>query len=199
MSTKSSYNLGLGQQILSKARLIFSSLLILTVILTIAAVHQGLVSGDFDKIFLKPFRQLGEDWQKAMEATPVPIPSLTSVSPMPSLIPARKAIPVVQPSTQTPTQLVLPNCIRKNIREGEFASNKCYSPQDYDDLIYYLNRYNSSVFEKDTQESFIKVTCPGRSEMFQKSCEEHKQLKAAAEADISKYKGVVQGIIAKGQ
>lgn len=178
--------IGLGPKILSRARLAFSLILSLVVIFSVAGIYQGIQSGDFYNVFVKPFKQTE------------PVPTLAPL-PTPTAAPLKKTAPTPKPAVKQQTQPAVANCIRKNIREGEFASNKCYSGQDYEDLQYYLGRYNSSVFEKDSQEAFIKVTCPGMSEMFQKSCEEHKQKKSQAETDINKYRSMVQGIIAKGQ
>lgn len=182
MLSDSPYKIGLGPKILSRARLILGSLLLLLTVVTIAGIHQGVTSGDFDRVLLKP---------SSPTPTPTPKPSIT---PSPTAAPVKKSAPAVQQN-----QPVYTNCIRKNIREGEFASNKCYAPQDYEDLEYYLGRYNSAVFERDSQESFIGVTCPGMSDMFKKSCEEHKQKKAEAEANMANYRNIVQGIIAKGK
>lgn len=193
MPSESPYKIGLGTKFLRRAKLIFGFLLFLFIIFTVAGIYQGVVTGEVGRVFLKPFREFADDLKKAKE----PLPTLTFFpSPAPTVYPS---LPVKKPTPTPQTKTVVPKCIRKNIREGEFASNKCYSPQDYEDLEYYLGRYNSAVFDRDTEEDFIKVTCPGMSEMFQKSCEEHKKKKAEAEANIEKYRSIIQGIIAKGK
>jgi len=101
-----------------------------------------------------------------------------------------------------PQKIIRSECYRKNIREGEFASNKCYSKKDYEDLEYYLQRFNSAVFDKNSAEGTIKITCncrvPQECEFFKESCTETQQKKAQAEADINKYRNIIQEIIAKG-
>lgn len=95
----------------------------------------------------------------------------------------------------------LSNCIRVNIREGEFASNKCYSQQDYDDLQYYLVRYSDAKFDLSSAEGFMKIDC-GAAKTFEvkkNDCEEDQRNKATAERDINKYRGIIQGIITKGK
>lgn len=141
MSSESPYKIGLGPKILSRARLILGSLLLTLTIITIAGIHQGVTSGDFDRSLLKPFREFAADFEKATQPTPTLTPtSKPSTTPSPTPLPVKKSAPAAGQ-----TQPVYSNCIRKNIREGEFASNKCYSQQDYEDLNYYLNQYTSAV------------------------------------------------------
>ncbi len=102
------------------------------------------------------------------------------------------------PSQTTNTTSNQPSCTQYNIREGEFASNKCYSQQDYNDLIYYLDRFNSAVFSYNGAVGQMSVTCNG-SEFFKNQCDVNKQEKQQAENDMNKYRGIIQGIIAKGK
>lgn len=200
MLSESPYKIGLGPKILNRAKLILGSLLFIFTIVTIAAVYQGVTSGDFDRVLLKPFREFASDFEKATTPKPIPIaipvatsPTiLQSASPSPTTQPVKKYAPVQQ------SQPVISNCIRRNIREGEFASNKCYSREDYDDLEYYLQRFNSAVFSLEGAEASMRITCSG-SDFFKDSCERDKQQKSQAESDISKYRGIIQGIIAKGK
>lgn len=195
MPSESPYKIGLQPEILRRAKFILGSLLLILTIIIIAGVHQGVVSGNFDKILLNPFREFAADLEKTTQLPAVPTFSLPPLAtPSATPIPVKKSAPAVQQA-----QSVVSDCIRKNIREGEFASNKCYLQADYDDLNYYLNRYNSAVFDRDGAESFMGITCGGRSEMFQQDCEKQKTRKVQAEADMEKYKGIIQGIIAKGK
>ncbi len=194
MSSESPYKIGLGPKILSRAKLILGSLLLTFTIVVIAGVHQGVISGDFDRVLLKPFREFAADLEKVAQPSPIPIPTpKPSNTPSPTPAPAKKSAPAIQQ-----TQPVYSNCIRKNIREGEFASNKCYSPQDFEDLEYYLSRFNSAVFNNDGAVASMRITCSG-SDFFKDSCERDKQEKSQAEADIGKYRGIIQGIISKGK
>lgn len=198
MLSESPYKIGLGPKILGRARLILGSLLLILTIITIAGVHQGVASGDFDRVLLKPFKEFAADFEKATQPVPTPTPlprPSTTTSPTP---PVKEIAPKVQQ-----TQPVYPNCIRKNIREGEFASNKCYSQQDYEDLNYYLQRYNSAMFSLSGVENSMRITCNCRvqqeCDFFKDSCERDKQQKSQAEADINNYRGIIQGIISRGK
>jgi hypothetical protein len=89
-------------------------------------------------------------------------------------------------------------CLPYKIREGEFASDKCYSQADYDDLIYYLQRHDAAVFSYDTAVSSMEITCSG-SDFFKDDCEQDKAKKEAAEADIGSYRQTINGIITRGK
>lgn len=201
--SSSHHKIGLGPKILSRARLVLGLLLGLTVILIIAGIYQGIQSGEFEKVFVKPFKQFAADFKKAMESTPAPSP-LATLTPLPtsaskSSSTSTTKVIINQTIPQAPkSQPVTPSCIRKNIREGEFAGNKCYSQQDYEDLEYYLGRFNSAVFSLESAEASMRITCSG-SDFFKDSCERDKQKKGQAESDISKYRSIIQGIIAKGK
>lgn len=201
MLSGSPYKIGLGPKILDRARLILGSLLLVLTIIIIAGIHQGVVSGDFDRFLLKPFREFAADFEKAAQPTPTPTPT-----PKPSTTPSPTAVPTsVKKSTPAAgqSQPVYSNCIRKNIREGEFASNKCYSEADYEDLNYYLQRYDSAKFSLSSAEGSMRITCNCRvqqeCDFFKDSCERDKQQKSQAEADINNYRGIIQGIIARGK
>jgi hypothetical protein len=130
-------------------------------------------------------------------------------SALPSIAPVLTASPshvptniVVKKSTPTPKK-VAATCYRLNIREGEFASNKCYLRSDYDNLIYYLQRFDSAKFDLQTAQGTINITCNCRvaqeCEFFKDSCSQAQQQKSQAEADINKYRSMIQSIIARGK
>lgn len=193
MLKQSPYKLGLGPKILGKVRLILGSLLLLLTIITTAGIYHGISSGDFNKVFLKPFKEFGSASEKASKETPTPIATKAATLQSPS--PPHSIKKQIQP--------VVLNCIKKNIREGEFASNKCYLQQDYEDLNYYLQRFDSAVFAKNGAESSMRITCNCRvqqeCDFFKDSCEKDKQQKSKAEADIQNYKATIQGIITRGK
>jgi len=91
-----------------------------------------------------------------------------------------------------------PSCNRYTIREGEFASDKCYAKKDYDDLVYYLSRFNSAAFSYNGAISSMEITCNG-SEFFKNSCEKNKTQKSQAETDMNNYRGIINGIIGRGK
>lgn len=208
MSTKSPYQISLGPKILNRARLILGSLLLFVTIFVVAGIHQGVVSGDFDKTLLQPFRQFSADLGKTLESAPTPslTPVLTPASAAATSTSSSTTKVIINQTIPAPpkiqqTQPVVANCIRKNIREGEFAGNKCYPEQDFEDLEYYLDRYSSARSSLAGADASMKITCEGSDfskDFFKDSCERDKQQKSQAESDISKYKGIIQGLIAKG-
>lgn len=101
----------------------------------------------------------------------------------------------IKPVVNTPA---VPSCTKFIIREGEFASDKCYSKKDYDDLGYYLQRFNSAAFSYNGAVSSMRITCSG-SDFFKDSCERDKKQKADAEANMNNYRGIINGIIARGR
>ncbi len=144
-----------------------------------------------------PFKQFFHDL-----TTEIPKPTLTPIA-----IPSNTPIPV-STKTTIPAQVITypkqeASCIYKNIREGEFASNKCYSQQDFDDLQYYLNQFNSAVFDKSSAESSMRITCSCRvqqeCDFFKDSCDKDKKQQSSADSNINKYRGIIQSIIAKGR
>ncbi len=90
-------------------------------------------------------------------------------------------------------------CYEYNIREGDFKSHKCYSKEDYDDLVYFLSRYNQAVFSYNSAISGMKITCDSGSDFFKDACKEDKDQKEEAEDDIDEYKDKVNNLISKGK
>ncbi len=202
-TSRSPYKIGLGPKVLARARLILGSLLTLVVIFTVAGIYYEVQSGEFDKILVKPVKQFVSDWKKFAQQTPLPIPE-------PLVIPTPPATKSTSTSTSTSeviinqtapvTKQVRPvvvNCISKNIREGEFASNKCYSQQDYEDLNYYLDKYSSALGIVSFYETKVRISC-GNNDFF-KTCEQDKKDQQANLDNIPRYKSIIQGIIAKGK
>ena len=198
MSTNS-LDATLNSIVLNRAKIILGGLLILMTFFVIAGICSGIVRGDFDRVFIRPFRQFAADFKKAMEPTPTP-----TDAPEPTLFPtltpkpARRTVPVNQQA-----QPVYSNCIRLNIREGEFASNKCYTQGDYDDLRYYLGRFSNAQFSLQSAENSIHITCNCRvqqeCDFFKDSCERDKQQKSQAETDMNNYRGTINSIINRGK
>lgn len=128
--------------------------------------------------------------------TPVPT---TVITPTPSPVPTKVIPTEIIPR---PTK-VAASCVRLNIREGEFASNKCYSRADYDNLYYYLQKYNSAKFELQIAQGTIGITCncrnPRECDFFKESCSSAQKQKTQAESDINKYRSLIQTIIARGK
>jgi hypothetical protein len=168
-------------------------------LLSVAIIFFGVETGEFENKIIKPVKNYVDDFVKSRQVTPIP-----TILPTPSPSPTLKPKPtIINKPTTNQGGFRQVSCIRKNIREGEFASNKCYSRQDYEDLEYYLQKFNSSVFNLDAAEGTIRITCncrvPQECEFFKQSCDEAKQKKSQAETDINRYRGIIQGIIAKGK
>ncbi len=191
-------------KITNRAKWILGTLFLALTIITFASFHQAIASGEFERVILNPLKQLAEELAKSDKYTPIPTPTPFSSFDFKTNFEininesTRKITPT--PQTIKYTTPVAP-CIRKNIREGEFASNKCYSQQDYEDLEYYLGRYQDAQFDLRSAEGFEKINC-GAAQTFEEKkadCEESQKDKAQALADIEKYKGIIHGIIAKGK
>ena len=103
---------------------------------------------------------------------------------------------VVAPTTQTVP--AAPSCTKYTIREGEFASDKCYAKKDYDDLVYYIQRFDAAAGTYNGAIASMQITCNG-SDFIKNKCEQDKKDKADAEANINNYRGIINGIIAKGK
>lgn len=198
--SRSPYKVGLESKTLRRAKIIFGSSLPLLTILLLAGINQGITSGELNKVFIKPFKQFATDLQEVIKETPAPTP--LSV-PTPSPASSTTKVIINQTIPQTPIrQPAISNCIRRNIREGEFSSNKCYSQQDYEDLEYYLDRFRSAASSLAGAEASIRITCEGSDfskDFFKDSCSRDQQTKSQAETDISKYRSIIQGIITKGR
>lgn len=199
MASQSPFKLGLGPKTLGRAKIILGSLLLLFMLFAIAGIYQGVVSGDFDRLLLKPFRDFTNDLDKAINATPAPVPTLT---PMPSTSTTSTStstskVIINQTAPVQKSQPAAATCFAKNIREGEFASNKCYSQQDYEDLSYYLNKYNSAVGSVSFYQTKVNISCSNND--FFKTCEQDKKDQQANLDNIPRYRSIIQGIIAKGR
>lgn len=110
-----------------------------------------------------------------------------------------------QPKTANPSKPsatrppAVANCIQYKIREGEFASDKCYVRSDYDDLLYYLQRYSAVASAYNGEAAQANMTCGGQSEMFKQSCEESKVAMQQYESELQNYANTIKGIIARGR
>ncbi|MBP9691231.1 hypothetical protein KBD81_04085, partial [Candidatus Woesebacteria bacterium] len=90
------------------------------------------------------------------------------------------------------------SCQQLKIYEGEFASDKCYSAQDYKDLQYYLQAYNGAINSYNGSVARINIVCNG-SEFFKNNCTEAQAEKTDSEGKISQYKGMIQSIMSRGK
>ena len=153
-------------------------------------------SGAFADRFIKPLKKQFDDFSPTFTPTLTPVPTLIS-TPSSTLVPTLKAKVTSKP------QKTVVSCIQKNIPSGEFASNKCYSKADFNNLDRYLQEYNLAVFHLDAAQSSIRITCncrtPRECEFFKDSCAEDQREKSQAESDINKYRSAIQSIIARGR
>ncbi|MBP9817270.1 hypothetical protein KBC75_00750 [Candidatus Shapirobacteria bacterium] len=144
--------------------------------------------------FIKPLIKYFDNNFSQSEELAKPSVSKTP-SNFPTSIPTIIITPTIKKSVAT--------CYRINIREGEFASNKCYSKTNYDNLSYYLQRFDSANFDLQSAQGTINITCNCRvaqeCEFFKNSCAEAQQKKSNAEANISKYRSTIKTIISTGR
>jgi len=101
-------------------------------------------------------------------------------------------------TTQPAPTPAAPSCKRMKIYEGKFASDKCYSTQDYNDLSYYLSRYNSMVSQYNSAVSSMRITCNG-SEFFEDDCKQDKKEKEDASDKMSEYESKIKSIMSRGK
>lgn len=105
-------------------------------------------------------------------------------------------------ATLTPTRIPFtptPSCIQYKIREGEFASDKCYSSSDLSDLEYQINKLNTAVFNYNGTVNQVNVTCNGFTESFKQECEQGKKDLERYNKDIEDAKNAIRASIAKGR
>lgn len=98
----------------------------------------------------------------------------------------------------TPAKPIVTNCTTYTIYEGPFASAKCYTSSDYQALAYYLGKYQSAEFTKESAQKTIDFVCDG-SEFFAQNCSNAQAQKAAAESDLANYTAQITTIIARGK
>lgn len=117
------------------------------------------------------------------------------------------AVDAIKPSTPTTAPTVnpapaKPACTQLKIYEGEFKSNKCYVSQDYNDLTYYIGRFDDAAFSYNSASSTADFTCNGSDyskNFFKKDCDKAKSEKSQAKKDMEKYRALINAIIARGR
>lgn len=97
--------------------------------------------------------------------------------------------------TEEPSAPVL-YCHKYTVYEGPFKSSKCYTSDDYEALGYYLSKYSSAEFSKQTSQSTIDFTCG--HDYFEDSCKQAKEKKKQAESDMERYNKEILAIISRG-
>ncbi|MGI5825888.1 MAG: hypothetical protein ACOX50_00570 [Patescibacteria group bacterium] len=182
----------------SRAGLILSILFLLFLLVLAPTVYLAFATGVVDSKFVKPLQSYWNELNR--KPTPTPTPTVTpSPTAKPAIRPTAKPTLVPKQTAPQTSQSQPSSCTRYKIYEGEFASDKCYSKQDYQDLWYYLGRFNDAVLTYNGAQGAIKVTCNGHSEMFKQTCEEKKKEAEAAQNDINRYREIINGIIARGK
>lgn len=86
-------------------------------------------------------------------------------------------------------------CIDYKIDSGEFASNNCYSEDDYYKLLGYLANYNNAKAMVKAEKDSMDFTCDGWSDIFKKACEESKASKKKYESNVEKYRSLILNLI----
>lgn len=208
----SHYRVGLGEEMLVRSRVIFLALMAILILSSGTAIYAGVKNGSIQRNVIEPSKQIfaaiGESFKESTPSAQPNYGTIININNTTGTNTVIKSSPTPKP-TQTPTQKpntattiqqpqpVISNCIRKNIREGEFASNKCYSQQDYEDLNYYLNQYNSAVSSVSFYQTKVNISCSNND--FFKTCEQDKKEQQANLDNIPRYKSIIQGIIARGK
>jgi len=185
------HKISLDPKVRFRSRLIFGILTVLVLASLTSGIYFGVKNNKFYQIFIEPFNEIGEELSKEASPSGLVLPTPTA-SPSATPTPTKKVTPKVQYPTPVGS-----NCTRKSIREGEFASNKCYTEADFEDLNYYLNQYNSAVSSVSFYETKVSISC-GNNDFF-KTCEQDKKDQQANLDNIPRYRSIIQGIIAKGR
>ena len=102
---------------------------------------------------------------------------------------------IIKQEPVTP-QVAQKACFKYTVYEGQFKSSKCYTQDDYEALGYYLGKYSSAEFSKESAESTIDFTCD--KDFFKNTCDNAKKEKKQAESDMSKYTNELVAIISRG-
>lgn len=92
-----------------------------------------------------------------------------------------------------------PNCKQMNIPGGEFASNKCYSTADYNELNGYISAFNNASFTYNGAAGKANVVCNGFTESFAQQCEQAKKDMDASKASMDGYRVAINAVIARGK
>lgn len=111
----------------------------------------------------------------------------------------KSTIPALAKTGSSGKTTTTPGCKQFTIREGEFTSDKCYSSKDYDDLSYYINRFNDAIFSYNGAAGQANVTCNGFTDQFKQMCDQAKKDMDKAKADQENYRNTIKGIIARGK
>ena len=130
------------------------------------------------------------------DSSPTPT---TTILPKSTVIPSSPTLKITATSTPKPVAI----CYHLTIREGEFTSNKCYSKTNFDNLNYYLQRFDSATFDLQTAQGSISITCNCRNQQecdfFKDNCSQAQSQKSQAEANITKYRSMIKSIISQGK
>lgn len=108
-----------------------------------------------------------------------------------------QGLPSSSTTVATP-KVSVPNCTVYAIYEGPFASAKCYTSSDYQALAYYLGKYQSAEFTKQSAQKTIDFVCDG-SDFFAQNCTNAQAQKASAESDLANYTAQITAILARGK
>jgi hypothetical protein len=193
------------QEVKRRALFLFPILFITLFAVIVVTIYYGNKTGELEKQVLAPLRNSYSTFVASMQEHPKP--SVTEVlptivdQPLQSSAPTPSAVTSSKPAAQRSVVVSTPApqpCIRDNIREGEFASNKCYTQQDYNDLEYYLSKYSSAKWNIDFYDSKVKIVC-SNVEFYGNQCENTKKEQEENKTNVDKYRSIIQTIIARGK
>lgn len=109
-------------------------------------------------------------------------------------------------SPQLPTVYNLPvstepqneKCIRYKIDSGDLKSDKCYTENDYYDIMDYYSDYKFLQTTIEFTKDRIENVCDG-SDFFKNSCEDAKKDLSSEQRELSELKDKIKKIISRGK
>lgn len=90
-------------------------------------------------------------------------------------------------------------CKQLTISQGEFASNKCYSTSDYNELSNYIRQFDTNAFNYNGAVAQANVTCNGFTESFKQQCEQSKADMKKYEEAMNGFRVAINAVIARGK
>jgi hypothetical protein len=106
----------------------------------------------------------------------------------------------VYPASPTPIPTSIPtmSCKTLTISIPEFASSKCYTTSDYNELSGYISKYNNAVSDRDFIEHKYNIVCNG-SDFFKDECEETKIELEENRIAIEGYGSAIKAVMNRGK
>ncbi len=91
------------------------------------------------------------------------------------------------------------SCKKLTISQGEFASDKCYSITDYNELANYIRQFDSNASGYNAAAAQANVTCSGFTDSFKQKCEQSKVDMQKYQDAMSGFRVAINAVIARGK